>query len=92
MLKASSCRLYRASSTPSYFSSGRKSHPGKALIEADNGKIQVQGCSFATEEPSILLGKDLKHAIVTGNNGSKGVRITNQMGQKAIISNNEPAE
>ena len=75
-----------------YFSSGRKNHPGKALIEADNGKIQVQGCSFATEEPSILLGKDLKHAIVTGNNGSKGVRITNQMGQKAIISNNEPAE
>ena len=75
-----------------YFSSGLKNHPGKALIEADNGKIQVLGCSFATGEPSILLGKGLKHAIVNGNNGEKGVKITNQIGEKAIISNNEPGE
>ena len=45
---------------------------GKALVEADGGKLQVQGCSFATAEPSILLGKGLKHAIVTGNNGDQG--------------------
>jgi hypothetical protein len=73
-----------------YFSSGRQKE--KALVEADSGKIQVEGCSFATAEPSILLGKGLKHAIVTGNNGDKGVKITNQIGEKAIIANNEPGE
>jgi hypothetical protein len=67
-------------------------NPGKALVEADNGKLQVQGCSFATPEPSILLGKGLQHAIVTGNNGVNGVSIDNQIGEKAIISGNEPAE
>ncbi len=75
-----------------YFSSGRPNNPGKALVEADGGKLQVQGCSFATAEPSILLGKGLKHAIVTGNNGIKGVTITNQIGDRAIISNNESGE
>ena len=75
-----------------YFSSGRPNNPGKALVEADGGKLQVQGCSFATAEPSILLGKGLKHAIVTGNNGVKGVTITNQIGDRAILSNNEPGE
>jgi len=67
-------------------------NPGKALVEADGGKLQVQGCSFATSEPSILLGKGLKHAIVSGNNGKQGVKITNQIGANAIIANNEPAE
>jgi hypothetical protein len=70
----------------------RRAQKQKALIEADNGKIQVQGCSFATGEPSILLGRGLKHAIVNGNNGEKGVTITNQIGKNAIISNNEPGE
>jgi hypothetical protein len=73
-----------------HFSSGRPKNPGKALVEADGGKLQVQGCSFATPEPSILLSKGLKHAIVTGNNGVTGVTITNQIGDKAIIANNEP--
>lgn len=71
-----------------YFSSGR---PGslKALVEADGGKLQVQGCSFATPEPSVLLGKGLKHAIVTGNNGARGVTIVNQIGDQATINGNE---
>jgi hypothetical protein len=71
-----------------YFSSGRPENR-KALVEADAGKLQVQGCSFASTEPSILLGKGLKHAIVTGNNGVKGVTIVNQIGEKATISDNE---
>jgi pectate lyase-like protein len=54
-----------------YFSSGRPKNPGKALVEGDGGKIQIQGCSFATPEPSILLGKGLKHAVVTGTTASR---------------------
>jgi hypothetical protein len=73
-----------------YFSSGRQKQ--KALVEADGGKLQVQACSFATTEPSILLGKGLRHAIISGNNGEKGVTITNEIGSRAIISDNEPEE
>jgi hypothetical protein len=75
-----------------YFSSGCPKNAGKPLVEANGGKIQIQGCSFATAEPSILLGKGLKHAVVTGNNGIKGVTITNQIGERAMIANNESGE
>jgi hypothetical protein len=74
-----------------YFSSsGRTKNPGVALVEADGGKLQVRGCSFGTDEPSIALQKGLQHAIITENNGVRGVEITNEIGEKAIIANNEP--
>jgi len=71
-------------------STGRAKNPGVALIEADGGKLQVRGCSFGTDEPSITLKKGLEHAIVTENNGVRGVEIRNEIGDKAIIDNNEP--
>ena len=74
-----------------YFSSG-KHEPGKALVEADGGRLQVRGCSFATRETSISLKKGLVNAIVTENNGLHGVTIVNEIGDKAIIANNEPPE
>ncbi len=75
-----------------YFSSlGRTKNPGKALVEADSGKLQVRGCSFGTTEPSIHLKPGLRHAIITENNGVRGVEIINGIGSSAIIANNEPA-
>ena len=71
-------------------SSGRVKNPGVSLVEADGGKLQVRGCSFGTDEPSIALQKGLQHAIITENNGVRGVEITNQIGERAIIANNEP--
>jgi len=74
-----------------YFSSaGRKRNPGFALVEADGGKLQVQGCSFGTDEPDIALRTGLRHAIITGNNGVHGVEITNEIGDAAVIAENEP--
>jgi hypothetical protein len=75
-----------------YLSSGRQPATGKALVEADNGKLQVRGCSFGTPEPAIALRKGLKHAIITENNGVRGVEILNEIGDQAIIDDNEPAE
>ncbi len=72
-----------------YMSSGRQSSDPKPLIEADGGKLQVRGCTFATGEPSIALRSGLKHAIVSESNGANGVQITNEIGDAAIISNNE---
>lgn len=71
-------------------STGRATNPGVALIEADGGKLQVRGCSFGSDEPSITLNKGLRSAIVTENNGARGVEILNQIGAQAILSNNEP--
>ena len=72
-------------------SSGQAKNPGVALIEADGGKLQVRGCSFGTDEPCITLHQGLQHAIVTENNGVRGLDIRNEIGDKAIIANNEPA-
>lgn len=74
-----------------YFSSGRQTDSPRPLVEADNGRLQVRGCSFATTEPGIALRKGLKHAIISENNGANGVSITNQIGDLAIIANNEPS-
>ena len=71
-------------------STGRAKNPGVSLIEADGGKLQVRGCSFGSDEPAIALKSGLQHAIITENNGVRGVDIANQIGPKAILANNEP--
>ncbi len=72
-------------------SEGRRKNPGLALVEADGGKLQVRGCSFGSDEPSIALKKGLEHAIISENNGVIGVVVINEIGDKAILSLNEPA-
>jgi hypothetical protein len=71
--------------------SSTKEIPGVSLVEADGGRLQVRGCTFGSREPNIVLRKGLVHAIVSENNGAKGVSITNEIGDQAIIVNNEPA-
>jgi hypothetical protein len=78
-----------------YFSAegrAKNEKPGRALVEADGGRLQVRGCSFGTDEPSIHLKAGLKHAIISENNGVRGVEIINGIGDKAVLSNNEPWE
>ncbi|MHB9034110.1 MAG: glycosyl hydrolase family 28-related protein [Anaerolineae bacterium] len=72
-----------------FFSSGKKTDQPRALVEADGGKLQMRSCSFATPEPSIHLKPGLIHAIVSENNGSKGVTIRNDIGSRAVIQYNE---
>ncbi len=71
-------------------SSGREKNPGVSLVEADGGKLQVRGCSFGSDEPCIALRKGLQHAIISENNGMRGLEIQNEIGDRAIIANNEP--
>jgi hypothetical protein len=66
-----------------------KNGPELPLVEADSGKLQVRGCSFASGEPSVHLKNGLKHAIISENNGINGVSVINDIGDKAIIANNE---
>jgi hypothetical protein len=63
-----------------------------SLVEGDSGRLQVRGCTFRSrgKEPSVLLKQGLKHAIVSENNGPNGVSVVNEIGDQAIIVNNEP--
>ncbi len=42
------------------------------------------------QPPAILLAPGVRHAIVSGNNGYYGVRVDNEIGERAIIRDNEP--
>jgi hypothetical protein len=63
-----------------------------SLVEGDSGRLQVRGCTFRSrgKEPSVVLKQGLKHAIISENNGPNGVSIVNEIGDQAIIVNNEP--
>jgi hypothetical protein len=50
----------------------------------------VRGCSFGSDEPCIGLWPSLQHAIITENNGVRGVEIRNEIGDPAVLANNEP--
>jgi hypothetical protein len=75
-----------------YLSSDKQSDVNTALVEVDAGKLQIRGCTFVGNQPSIRLKDRVKHAIISENNGAKGVKIINEIGDKAIITNNEPAQ
>ncbi len=62
-----------------------------ALVVAEAGRVQINNSTFATpHEADIELGPGIDHAIVQGNNGAFGVRVTDRSGGKAIVDNNEP--
>jgi hypothetical protein len=73
-----------------YFSSDKKDAPDKPLLVVRSGRLQVNNSSFGSAQPAIELGPDVAHAIIQGNNGVKGVKILDNTGGKAILSNNEP--
>ncbi len=62
-----------------------------ALVLAEGGRLQVNNCTFAPPHPvDVALGAQVEHAIIQGNNGPFGVRVSDNTGGKAIIVNNEP--
>jgi len=61
-------------------------------VQVESGRVQINNCTFAGEWPAIHLGPEVKHAIITGNNGLHGVKIDNRAGERAIIANNETAD
>lgn len=70
---------------------------GEPLIEADNGKLQVIGCTFDARSgqqhghaTAIALRKGLKSAIIADNMAPWGVEIINEIGSNAILRDNEP--
>ena len=54
--------------------------PGNAWTQADVRK----------QPGSVWLKPGLEHAVIRGNNGFYGVNIRNELGEKAILADNEP--
>jgi hypothetical protein len=92
--------------TDCYFSSDLDALDAAILVEGGKVQIQNStfdarsrqldpGHAFAGQDvryqpPSIRLAPGVRSAIIRGNNGYYGVRIENQIGAKAILSDNEP--
>lgn len=74
-----------------YFSSWNKETPDNPLVVVKSGRVQIHNSSFATPQPSVELGENVKHAIIRGNNGVNGVRIINHA-KEVIIEGNEEAK
>jgi hypothetical protein len=58
-------------------------------------KQRKPGNAWSEQDPraqpgSIQLQPGVRHAIVRGNNGYHGVKVENQIGEKAIVADNEP--
>jgi hypothetical protein len=49
-------------------------------------------CAVAASEATsrAALRKGLQHAIITENNGVRGLEILNEIGERAALANNEP--
>jgi hypothetical protein len=45
---------------------------------------------FRVRRTEHRSGPELRHAIVTENNGVRGVGILNEIGDQAVIANSEP--
>lgn len=69
-----------------------------ALVSIQRGRIQITGCSFETHHnrDHIDIKERVTHAIITSNNAKDydpeepgGIRIRNEIGNNAIIANNE---
>jgi hypothetical protein len=73
-----------------YFSGETQDVTTNAQVEINGGKAQVRGCTFATNRRSVHLMPSTTHAILSDNNGTKGFTVTNDIGDKAILRDNEP--
>jgi hypothetical protein len=89
-----------------YFSSDFDAADAAVLVEGGKVQVQNStfdarskqhdpGHAFSKQDvryqpPSIRVALGTRSAIIRGNNGYYGVKIENQIGDKAIISDNEP--
>ncbi|MHB0999414.1 MAG: glycosyl hydrolase family 28-related protein [Armatimonadota bacterium] len=58
-------------------------------IQIDEGKAIIQGSTFMEKKPSILIGKNVKSAIITANQATDGLIVQNKAGKKTQMGLNE---
>ena len=50
----------------------------RPAVQAQSGSILIRGCEFRQDRSQILLGRDVRRAVITGNIFSDPERIENQ--------------
>jgi len=60
------------------------------VVVARHGRLQMLGCSFETSGTCLELGPEVRHAIVCGNNGTRGFGCIDRTQGRAIVRDNEP--
>ena len=73
-----------------YFSNWSDKEKETPLLEVEDGRLQVRGCTFATPQPGIHLGPGVEHAIIVDNNCPGGLTVVDEMiGRRPVIKDNE---
>jgi hypothetical protein len=92
--------------TDCYFSNDYDARDAAILVEGGKVQVQsstfdarsqkmdpghsYSGIEGRYQQPSIRLAAGTRSAIIRGNNGYYGVQILNEIGSRAILSDNEP--
>jgi len=92
--------------TDCYFSNDYDAPDAAILVEGGRVQVQSStfdarshkmdpghsytGAEGRYQQPSIRLAPGTRSAIIRGNNGYYGVKIVNEIGSRAILSDNEP--
>ncbi len=58
-------------------------------IVAQKGRLTVRGCTFAAAGPAVVLGPNVRAAVVAENTQPGGVQVRNGIGARAQIGLNE---
>jgi len=70
-------------------------YQGSPAIQVDAGWVTIQGCSFDQDSSvHLAISKDVRSALVVGNQAMGGLRVNNQAGNRAQIGLNavDPVE
>jgi hypothetical protein len=66
---------------------------GPAAIQLEAGKAIVQGCTFARKGIHVQAAKEVRSALLTGNQAEGGFQVDNQAGKRLqTAANEEPSE
>jgi len=60
---------------------------GRQAIQAESGSLFVRGCEFKEDKPQVLLGENVRHAVVAENIYHGKMQITNH--SKSVIKADE---
>ncbi len=63
----------------------------EGAIRASEGFLTVRGCTFAGQSLSIVLKPNVRSAIITNNMQALGLKVNNDIGERAQIALNESA-
>lgn len=71
------------------FQNWAHANPNSPAIDVDAGRVILQGNVFALEKPHVDIAKNVRSAIVMGNQASGGLIVKNEAGNRTVNMGNE---